>query len=146
MALVLNAGDCTYRRSYLGCCSGKRSAISEFPGKTAILSIFDSFFGTSCKVYGEMAQQHRFYFSPIALSTTGNTGAAFYDLLSKDALYYNRELEARYRLIETECAGKQTPCILNPVAHKPATLFFLDISENANDERNLCFGQYFRLN
>ena len=82
----------------------------------------------------------------IALLTTGNTGAAFYDLLSKDALYYNRELEARYRLIETECAGKQTPCILNPVAHKPATLFFLDISENANDERNLCFGQYFRLN
>jgi hypothetical protein len=82
----------------------------------------------------------------IALLTTGNTGAAFYDLLSKDALYYNRELETRYRLIESECSGKQTPCVLDPVVHKPTTLFFLDISANANDRRNVCFGEYFQLN
>src|SRR5207237_5032611 len=87
----------------------------------------------------------------IALLTTGNTGAAFYDLLSKDALYYNRELEARYRMIETECSGKQTPCVLDPVAHKPATLFFLDISAKASDNPNprdnpnLCLSQYFNL-
>ena len=82
----------------------------------------------------------------IALLTTGNTGAAFYDLLSKDALYYDRELKARYRLIESECSGKQTPCVLDPVVHKPTTIFFLDISPKANEERNLCFGRYFQLN
>ncbi len=82
----------------------------------------------------------------IALLATGNTGAAFYDLLSQDALDYNRELEARYRLIETECSGKQTPCVLDPVVHKPTTLFLLDISAKPDDERNLCFAWYFQLN
>jgi hypothetical protein len=82
----------------------------------------------------------------IALLTTGNTGAAFYDLLSKEALYYNRELETRYRVVETQCSGKQTPCVLDPVTHKPTTLFFLDIAADANDAPNECFAEYFQLN
>jgi hypothetical protein len=81
----------------------------------------------------------------VALLTTGNTGAAVYDLLSKDALYYNREVEARYRQIETDCSLNQTPCLLDPIEHKPATLFFLDISTEANDSRNVCFAEYFHL-
>jgi hypothetical protein len=81
----------------------------------------------------------------IALLTTGNTGLAFYDLLSKNALYYDREMNARYKLIETQCSGKETPCVLDPLEHEPATVFLLDLTSDANVERNRCFARYFRL-
>jgi hypothetical protein len=81
----------------------------------------------------------------IALLTTGNTGAAFYDLLSKEALYYNREMEARYKHIETDCSSNQAPCLIEPIEHKPPTLFFVDISDKPKDDRNVCFGNYFHL-
>lgn len=81
----------------------------------------------------------------IALLTTGNTGAAFYDLLSKDALYYNRELEARYNVIANDCVGSDSPCVLEPLQHKPATLFFLDIGAGPDDERNICLSRYFQI-
>lgn len=81
----------------------------------------------------------------IALLATGNTGRAFYDLLSGEAYYYDQELKMRYKFVKSECSISQEPCVLEPLTHKPATLYSLDITPDEKNEINECFSQYFQI-
>ncbi|QRM87788.1 hypothetical protein FG167_00655 [Lacinutrix sp. WUR7] len=78
------------------------------------------------------------FFCTIASNT--NIRTAFSNVLSGDASAYNTELQERYTyLLQTE----EENCIVSKLNHKPATIYFDDISSNKEDWRNKSYQNFF---
>jgi len=69
-----------------------------------------------------------------------NIRGVYIDLLSGTAYRYNLELEERYQIIQNNTSMKLS---IPSLKNKPVTLFVSDITEEATNWRNECYGGYF---
>ncbi|MCB0341881.1 MAG: hypothetical protein H6626_00020 [Pseudobdellovibrionaceae bacterium] len=78
----------------------------------------------------------------IVLFVWGNTGRAWYDLLTQAYPYHRQMVE---RDIVVKSASKGSQLIVPPIVNRPRTIFFDDIIEDPADWRNVGVSGYYGL-